>query len=521
MILTNALDHLVTPTHDGSGQATHPDVIDFLIEHGMPSWGGYRYWMVMTPLPFASDVHEDPNVLASHDGLTWVVPAGLVNPLHDARTAQNPGFDSDTDMVYNPDTNELWVYYRYITSTKYEIHLVKISANMSYTAPLIVFEISPYNTSMSSKTRSMTICRESAGKWHMWGLSGDETSPVNVYHFASADGINWGEPHDCLNKDGIDVIQAALPGSYIWHFVVKPNHREQRFEFICQTRGVSRALYHMYCAMEKPTLLEFAITSAVVSPSGISGRWDQVGLYRSAFVIEHDRVNNQYIYHVWYAGVDSDNAYQIGFTSGVIGTYCREIGLKGGYRVNFGYNFKVIKPPALASDNFDRADNPSNLGVADTGQAWEVVSGTWGIIGNTAYTSVAVASTSYAVLESGESDCEVSCTLAAGVSNARNRIVFRYSDPDNLFYIVPTTTGYSLSKRQAGSISTIGSYTKTLQSGDVMKIRMSGENIKFYVNDILAVETNQAFNKSATKHGLGCYNSTLGRFDNFKVEELA
>jgi hypothetical protein len=42
----NASAPLTIPTYDASGQAIHPDVIDFGSGN---TWNGYRYWMAMTP----------------------------------------------------------------------------------------------------------------------------------------------------------------------------------------------------------------------------------------------------------------------------------------------------------------------------------------------------------------------------------------------------------------------------------------------------------------------------------------
>lgn len=86
---------LVTPTHDGSGQATHPSVV--YIPSGV---SGYTYWMAMTPFPYGNDAHEDPNILASNNGTDWVVPAGLTNPL-DELSGGSGNFNADTELHWD------------------------------------------------------------------------------------------------------------------------------------------------------------------------------------------------------------------------------------------------------------------------------------------------------------------------------------------------------------------------------------------------------------------------------------
>ncbi|MBF0285645.1 MAG: hypothetical protein HQL51_14435 [Magnetococcales bacterium] len=94
---------LETPTFDGSGQATHPDVL-------CPKrpWNGHRWWMVMTPFPFNQEGLENPSLLVSDDGRRWEVPPGVVNPL--VPTPKH-GFHADPDALLSPDGRSLWIYY--------------------------------------------------------------------------------------------------------------------------------------------------------------------------------------------------------------------------------------------------------------------------------------------------------------------------------------------------------------------------------------------------------------------------
>jgi hypothetical protein len=66
---------LVIPTYDGSGQATHPDVI---LD---PNAAGTRLLMAMTPYPYSDDRIENPSLLASRNGMVFREIEGIVNPL--------------------------------------------------------------------------------------------------------------------------------------------------------------------------------------------------------------------------------------------------------------------------------------------------------------------------------------------------------------------------------------------------------------------------------------------------------
>lgn len=95
---------MITPTYDGSGEATHPDVYD---AGNGNTWSGYRYWMAMTPYPAGDATLENPSILASNDGDAWVVPAGLTNPIDSAPT---PRWNSDTELLMVGST--LHCFYR-------------------------------------------------------------------------------------------------------------------------------------------------------------------------------------------------------------------------------------------------------------------------------------------------------------------------------------------------------------------------------------------------------------------------
>lgn len=311
MIFQNASQKLTFPTHEGSGQAVHPTVIDFLIEHNKPTWGGYRYWMAMTPYPFTNDAHEDPNIIASNDNVNWVVPNGIINPLDDALGGMTHGFHNDPDMVYNPDTNEIWLYYRFSSDAKQETKLIKIKENMTVTSPQVVMLMQPFNQD-ANNTRSFCVWRESSTKWHMWGSGG--ARPYKNYYFSSADGITWSAPTQVLNPNGVDPFHAI--GYENWHMSCKPNKRENRIEFLTYCwvlgEGHSRTAKIIYSevAMSNPSIMTTPNITPVLS---VGNGWDNGFLYRCSFVIED--LGDSYKYHLWYSAVSGDNVWGIGYTN--------------------------------------------------------------------------------------------------------------------------------------------------------------------------------------------------------------
>ena len=98
---------IVLSTYDGSGETIHPSVVYF--ENG---WNGYKYWMANTPLPGSQanpSAFENPCIWASNDGVAWVLPNGLINPIV---PTPYTGFNSDTDMIFDATSNKLYVIWK-------------------------------------------------------------------------------------------------------------------------------------------------------------------------------------------------------------------------------------------------------------------------------------------------------------------------------------------------------------------------------------------------------------------------
>jgi hypothetical protein len=120
------------PTHiSNPGQVAHPSVV--LVPEG---WNGYKYWMAITPYPAGNDDHEDPNILASHDGINWVVPDGVTNPLVDADG--QPEYHSDNELKMGPN-NTMYMFYRYSDNTatghEEQLRFMTSTDGTTWTAP--------------------------------------------------------------------------------------------------------------------------------------------------------------------------------------------------------------------------------------------------------------------------------------------------------------------------------------------------------------------------------------------------
>lgn len=177
----------------------------------------------------------------------------------------------------------------------------------------------------------------------------------------------------------------------------------------------------------------------------------------------------------------------------------------------------------LVSDTFDRPNNATSLGTADTGQTWTSLSGTWGIDTNRAYTSGGTSSDRQVAVESGASDVTVAVDVTA-LDNPGPGLLFRAVDTNNYWvFIAQTAQGdWRLFKRVAGTYTMVGSLVEAPFAGR-WEVVCSGSTITCKVDGVTKITTTDSTHQFATLHGLRTFNvagEPVDRWDNFQVEAL-
>jgi hypothetical protein len=195
------VDALPIVTYDGSGQAVHPDFVRLPAD-----WHGDPYRLVATPYPGGDATFENPSLYTGSTLSSWVVPAGVVNPLE---KPQGSSYLSDPDMTFDPDAGALRIYYRRVT-TQNEIWMISSSDGVVWSVPRLT--VSAPNHFIVSPT----IVRRSATEWLMWSVNsgniGCGASSTSVELRRSTDGVNWSSPVKASLKDD---------DGYPWHIDVE------------------------------------------------------------------------------------------------------------------------------------------------------------------------------------------------------------------------------------------------------------------------------------------------------------
>lgn len=189
------------PTYDGSGQAVHPDVA------GQGSGSGLPLLMAFTPYPFGNAGLENPSIVESANARHWRVPSGVINPL----VRPEAGHLSDPDLVHDPLTGTLHLYYREVSGGRNLVRLLTSTDATHWQGNTVVLDVPSHAAVSPAVTRSGHDTQ-----WSMWtvnsGAAGCSARSSTIELRRSANGTSWGAPV---------MTNLAQPGQVIWHLDVQ------------------------------------------------------------------------------------------------------------------------------------------------------------------------------------------------------------------------------------------------------------------------------------------------------------
>lgn len=167
----------------------------------------------------------------------------------------------------------------------------------------------------------------------------------------------------------------------------------------------------------------------------------------------------------------------------------------------------------ILSDTFTRADSPTAPGGPETGAAYETFFAgatpvTYGIRTNRLYPAVSGSGYTYLV-----SNCTVADgVLRVKVYNAGNSrgITFRLTTATSQFSVQFNGGTIELYKQNAGAYTVLGSAAVTWVSGDELIAELSGSSIIIKQNTTTRITATDAFNSTATRHGVVVPGSSAG-----------
>lgn len=268
---------LSLPTYEGSGQVVHPDYVRSPV--GVFAYGHH---LAITPYPFGNATHENPSLFASLGKRDdWLVEPGAPNPVVRPRS----GHLSDPDVVYVPESNELWLYYR--QATDYNVVLLTRSANGQRWSEPVEVARRP-----SHEIVSPTVVRKSASEWYMWavnsGPSGCGASSTLVELRRSSDGTHWSDP---------EPLDFPLTDLWPWHVDIQWVPSRSEFWAIFNAKTKSGCTTPAVFMARSPDGVTWTVSPRPVISKGRIPEFEDI-VYRSTF--DYDPAGD--IVTFWYSG---------------------------------------------------------------------------------------------------------------------------------------------------------------------------------------------------------------------------
>ena len=292
-----------TPPTNVEGGVTHPDVIDFVTINKSGKWNGYRYWMGFTPLPTLNqDANENPCIVASNDGVTWVVPSGGSNPIH-----QTPpiSYNSDTTLFF--EAGRLYCFFRTWTQDPTN----KSWLGYKYSNDGITWSNLGLAYQTITNNEIISPCIVKNGNYYAYVINGESATVYDkkFYRYTSSSVTTFIDNRQLCNMDvsGTILSETTSDKYYPWHWNVK--YINGKYLAIIYYRANTGAADYsnetIFLAASSDgvnfKLSKYPLFSKYQKDHG---KWD-VGFYRCAIVPK--KVGNDIWFDLWYPGWANDH----------------------------------------------------------------------------------------------------------------------------------------------------------------------------------------------------------------------
>ena len=192
---------------------THPSILFF-----ENIWSGYNYWASLTPYPHTDSQYENPHIFCSNDGITWIEPRGIFNPIEPC--PRDIGFNSDVNLMF--ENNMLYCYWRATLADTRAIYVRKSADGIHWGSKELVCKM-PYGV---VDVISPSFIKD-ADQYYCYAVCGVENQAGNYFNkysirrMISSDPLKFNPEKD----NGFDLIKiAGRPWGETqepWHLEVK------------------------------------------------------------------------------------------------------------------------------------------------------------------------------------------------------------------------------------------------------------------------------------------------------------
>jgi hypothetical protein len=206
--------------------------------------------------------------------------------------------------------------------------------------------------------------------------------------------------------------------------------------------------------------------------------------------------------------INDDDVWYLGDTTSPL------YGLKTGSRVRVRTQDAVPADPVLlVRDRFNRDDDPTGLGVAETGQTWTIRAGGFDVLDSVAAANDVPSTHLIHTIDCGEVDHYVQATvLQLPTVNRRIGMILRWDDNSNYVYgYVDSnpTLGLRIVNVAAGVSTTVDSYAVQPFEGMTIGFSIVGTTAKGYIGGVEVLSGTAAAASTSTDVGLYAFFTQL------------
>lgn len=170
----------------------------------------------------------------------------------------------------------------------------------------------------------------------------------------------------------------------------------------------------------------------------------------------------------------------------------------------------------LLTDDFNRTASTTVLGGPVTGGPYTVRVGTWGVIGNQAYTSASVANSH--VTFPAAVDVDIQATIP--VQGNSLGLIVRWVDASNFWYFGWQISTWALLRNTAGTLQQFSTSSPVPVNGDVLRCIAYGRSLYGFVNGRLMCWCEDQFFSAATAtSGFRINSNTTLRIDDLTASD--
>lgn len=251
--------------------------------------------MVFTPYPNSNDVYENPNIVASADGDTWVVPDGLTNPIE--AFPGDPWNYSDPCLFVDSESTMWCIFREADTNTGYRttdrLYVKSSTDGVTWSEKALIL------TDIFNDMISPSVIWDGA-QWVMYVIAGLENQDNRrLYRYTAAQPSGpWSERVLCP----INVPDGMNP----WHLKVFKDG-DVYHAFIDERASILPHDDALFFAVSLDGIGWYVYRDAFLSPTA-SG-WDSGRMYRTT------GVRTATGYDLWYSAVADNGVWGIGRTT--------------------------------------------------------------------------------------------------------------------------------------------------------------------------------------------------------------